>query len=50
MELFSHGLNSTKVNFNIFPGQHNHQIWTTLNHCGQLCRLEWGTDSHLRHL
>jgi hypothetical protein len=26
MELFSHGLNSTKVNFNIFPGQHNHQI------------------------
>jgi hypothetical protein len=25
-ELFSHGLKSMKVNFNIFPGQHNHQI------------------------
>jgi hypothetical protein len=26
MELFSHGLKSMNVNFNIFPGQHNHQI------------------------
>jgi hypothetical protein len=26
LELFSHGLESMKVNFNIFPGQHNHQI------------------------
>jgi hypothetical protein len=26
LELFSHGLKSMKVNFNIFPGQHNHQI------------------------
>jgi hypothetical protein len=25
-ELFSHGLKSMKVNFNIFPGQHNHHI------------------------
>jgi hypothetical protein len=25
-ELFSHGLKSMKVNFSIFPGQHNHQI------------------------
>jgi hypothetical protein len=25
-EVFSHGLKSVKVNFNIFPGQHNHQI------------------------
>jgi hypothetical protein len=33
--LFSHGLKSMKVNFNIFPGQHNHQIWTSLNHSDQ---------------
>jgi hypothetical protein len=26
LELFRHGLKSMKVNFNIFPGQHNHQI------------------------
>jgi hypothetical protein len=26
-------------NFNIFPGQHNHQILTSLNHCGQFWRL-----------
>jgi hypothetical protein len=26
LELFSHGLKSMKVNFNIFPDQHNHQI------------------------
>jgi hypothetical protein len=25
-ELFNHGLQSMKVNFKIFPGQHNHQI------------------------
>jgi hypothetical protein len=25
-ELFSHGLKSMKVNFNILPGQHNHHI------------------------
>jgi hypothetical protein len=25
-ELFSHSLKSMKVNFGIFPGQHNHQI------------------------
>jgi hypothetical protein len=24
--IHSHGLKSMKVNFNIFPGQHNHQI------------------------
>jgi hypothetical protein len=43
-------LKSMKVNFNIFPGQHNHQIWTWLNHSGQFWRLEWGIDSHLQHL
>jgi hypothetical protein len=32
LELFNHGLKSTNVNFNIFPDQHNHQIWTSLNH------------------
>jgi hypothetical protein len=26
LELFSHGLKSMKVNFNIFPDQHNHKI------------------------
>jgi hypothetical protein len=26
LELFNHGLESMKVNFNIFPGQQNHQI------------------------
>jgi hypothetical protein len=26
LELFSHGLKSMKVNFNIFPGQYSHQI------------------------
>jgi hypothetical protein len=26
LELFSHGLNSLKVNFNIFRGQLNHQV------------------------
>jgi hypothetical protein len=25
LKLFSHGLKSMKVNFNIFPGQHNHK-------------------------
>jgi hypothetical protein len=23
----------------IFPGQHNHQIWISLNHSGQFWRL-----------
>jgi hypothetical protein len=26
LELFSHGLKSMKVNFSVFPGQHNHHI------------------------
>jgi hypothetical protein len=26
LELFNHGLKSMKVNFNIFPGQHNHHV------------------------
>jgi hypothetical protein len=39
MKLFSHGLKSTMVNFSIFSGQHNHQIWTSLNHSGQFWRL-----------
>jgi hypothetical protein len=37
---FSHGLKSMKVNFNIFPGQQNHQISTSLNHSDQFLRLE----------
>jgi hypothetical protein len=32
LELLSHGLKGREVNFNIFPGQHNHQICTSLNH------------------
>jgi hypothetical protein len=28
-----------KVNFNIFPGQHNHHILTSLNHSGQFWRV-----------
>jgi hypothetical protein len=31
LKLFSYGLKSMKVKFNIFPGQHNHRIWTPLN-------------------
>jgi hypothetical protein len=33
-------LKSMKVNFSIIPGQHNHQIWTSLNHSGQFWRQE----------
>jgi hypothetical protein len=29
-------LKSMKVNFNTFPGQHNHQIWASMNHSSQL--------------
>jgi hypothetical protein len=50
LELFSLGLKNIKVNFSIIRGQHNHQIWTSLNRSGQFLRLEWGTDSHLQHL
>jgi hypothetical protein len=50
MELFSHGLKSMKVNFNIFPGQHNYQVWTPLNHSGHFWGQEWGLDSHLQYL
>jgi hypothetical protein len=49
LELFSHGLKSMNVNFSIFLGQQNHQLWTSLNHSGQFWRLESGTDSH-QHL
>jgi hypothetical protein len=45
-----HFFKTTKVNFNIFPGQHNHQIWTSLNYFGRFWWLQWGTDSHLQHL
>jgi hypothetical protein len=41
-------LKSMKVNFNIFPRQHNHKIWTSLNLSSQFWRLEWGMDSHLQ--
>jgi transposase-like protein len=30
LELFSHSLKCMKVNFNIFPGQHNQQISTNI--------------------
>jgi hypothetical protein len=50
LELFSHSLKSMKVNFSIFPGQHYHHIWTSLNHSGQFWRVEWGSDNHLQHL
>jgi hypothetical protein len=30
---------SIKVNFSIFPGQHNHQIWS-MNHSGQFWKLK----------
>jgi hypothetical protein len=33
-------LENMKMNFNSFPGQHNHQISTALNHSGQFWRLE----------
>jgi hypothetical protein len=32
LKLFSRGLKSMKVDFDIFSGQQNHQIWTSLNH------------------
>jgi hypothetical protein len=43
-------LKNMKVNFNIFHGQHSHQIWTSQNNSDWFWRLEWGTDSHLQHL
>jgi hypothetical protein len=30
---------SKTINFNIYPGQHSRQIWTSLNHSGQFWRL-----------
>jgi hypothetical protein len=50
LQLFSRGIKSVKTNCNIFSDQHNHQIWTPLNHSGQFWRPEWGTHSHLQHL
>jgi hypothetical protein len=41
---------SMKVNSNIFPGQNNCQIWTSLNHSAQFWRTEWATNSHVHHL
>jgi hypothetical protein len=38
-ELFSYGFE-----------QHNHQIWTSLNHSCQFLRLQWWTDSQLQYL
>jgi hypothetical protein len=38
------------VNFNIYPDQHHHQIWASLNNFGQFWRLDWGTSSHLQQL
>jgi hypothetical protein len=39
LELFIFGLKRTKVNFSI-PGQHNHQIWTSLKYPGEFWILE----------
>jgi hypothetical protein len=50
VKLFIHDLKSMKVNFNMFLGQHNHQIWSSLDHFVQFWRLEWGTNSYLQHL
>jgi hypothetical protein len=47
LELFSYDLKSMKVNFNILLGQHNRQIWTPLNDCGEFWGLKGGTDSYL---
>jgi hypothetical protein len=48
LELFSHSSKNVKVNFSIFPGQHIHQVWTSLNCCGQFWTLQWGAHSHLQ--
>jgi hypothetical protein len=50
LERFSHGSKSIQVKFNIFPGQHNHQIWISLNHSGRYLRLGLGKDSKVQHL
>jgi hypothetical protein len=50
LELFSHDLKSKKMNFNVFPGQHNHHIWTSLNHSGRFWWIESGADSDLQQL
>jgi hypothetical protein len=50
LELFGYGLKIMKVNFTIFPGQHSHLIWTSLNHSCQFWRLEWETDFQLKYL
>jgi hypothetical protein len=50
LELFKHGLKSMKVNFNIFPGQHNHLNITEL--LWSVLETEGRTGSHksLPHL
>jgi hypothetical protein len=50
LKLFSHCLQSIKVNLNIFPGQHSHQIWTSINHSGHFSGPVWGTGSNLQLL
>jgi hypothetical protein len=40
LEPFIHGLKNTKMNFNIFPGQHNSKIRASLNQARQFWRLE----------
>jgi hypothetical protein len=50
LELLSHVMKWVKVNFNIFPGQNNHQISTSLNPSGQYWRLGWGTEFYPQHL
>jgi hypothetical protein len=43
-------LKDVKVNFIILPGQHNYQVWTSMNRSDQFRRLQWGTDANLQHV
>jgi hypothetical protein len=47
LELFSHGLKSTEVYFNIIPWPAQSIYLTSLNHSGRFWRLQWRKDSHL---
>jgi hypothetical protein len=48
---FSHGLKSMKVNFNIFPGQQNHQILNVIEPlCSVLMRNRFPSPASLKQL
>ena len=49
-ELFGLYWWSTKMHFNIFPGQHGRQTEIPSNHCGQFWTAGWESDSLLHHL